>query len=312
MRSLDAEGLFKQGADLVAVDASSPIPLFRENSRTASAVAAEASILKSTTENFPCLSQVKARDFSFSFAKSCQLLLRVCSASRAQSMHLNRPPSRYGLTWTSLQQSKAYAVAAALLLLGCVESTSTASAKSLISTSAGRALLLRQFSGQGDGGQAKGGDVRFRANRRGPDVGFISLDPICYSCLLPSLPDPSGSPAAPVISSPPPSPEPSPVVSAPAPAPSPVPTPEAPAPLPQPMPTVVVTIPLLNPPPSQAVIKPAPQIQQTPIKTPPSTSLQPSSPIVLQTPGPLPILGVAASFAFSRKLKGRIRAAQDS
>ncbi|MEY4352975.1 MAG: hypothetical protein RLZZ609_1216 [Cyanobacteriota bacterium] len=213
-------------------------------------------------------------------------------------MYFNRLPSRHILLKACLPHARAYAVVASLLLLGFVGSTGTAFAKSLISTSAGRASLLQQFSGQGDGGQARGGDVRFRANRRGPDVGFIYLDPICYSCLLPSLPDPSYSPTAPEISSPPPSSEPSPVVSAPAPAPLPEPTMEVPTPL-------VSSLPL------KAVIEPAPQIQQTPIKIPTSASLQPKPSILLQTPGPLPILGVGATFAFSRKLRGRIRASLD-
>jgi hypothetical protein len=218
-------------------------------------------------------------------------------------MYPNRVPSHQSNLRTRLPFLRVYAVAAALLLSGFLEATSTAAAKSLVSTSAGRALLLQQFSGQGNGGQARGGDTRFRANRRGPDVGFISLDPICYSCLLPSLPSPSYTPVPPEISSPqpsaPPSPQPSPVVSSPVSAPLPEPTMEAPAPL-------VSSLPL------KAVIEPAPQIQEAPMKSLTSASLQPNPSTTSQTPGPLPILGVGATFAFSRKLRGRIRASLDN
>ena len=70
--------------------------------------------------------------------------------------------------------------------------------------------------------------------------------------------------------------------------------------------------PLVSSLPLKAVIEPAPQIQEAPMKSLTSASLQPNPSTTSQTPGPLPILGVGATFAFSRKLRGRIRASLDN
>jgi hypothetical protein len=188
-------------------------------------------------------------------------------------MKLTSQPSCHRLQRLCHPPCRVCAIALGLFLSGLMGSASTAPAMSLINTSAGRALLLQQFSGQGDGGQARGGDVRFRPNRRGPDVGFISLDPICYSCLLSSPPDPSGSPAAAEISSSPPAPEPSPVRSSPAPASLPEPTMQVPSPS--------ESLLLL-----ETVVEPAPQIKQAPIETPPSVSMQTKSSTPRQTHAP--------------------------
>lgn len=250
-----------------------------------------------------CLACRKVRPGYFCFCDFIShISLQIRSVQALLSMKLTSRPTCNRLQRLCHPPYRVCAIALALFLSDLMGSASTASAKSLINTSVGRALLLQQFSGQGDGGQARGGDVRFRANRRGPDVGFISLDPICYSCLLSpppdpsSPPEPSGSPVAAEVSSPPSAPEPSPVVS-------------SPAPPSLPEPTMVVPSPSENVLLLETVIEAASQVRQAPIVTPPSASIQTKSPSLRQTPAPLSLLGVGATLAFSRKLRGRIRGA---
>lgn len=156
-------------------------------------------------------------------------------------------------------------------------------------SSGSRAALLSLFQGVGSGVDHGSQPTRSRANRRHPDVGYLSRDSICLSCVggaFQASSSSSGSSASSVQT-----PEsvvsfthqPTPERSAPSPSPSPLPLQEPLAfgvPVEQPLAVVSASEPL-------------------------STVVS-----VRQTPGPLPILGAGAALGFSRKLRRRIRAAR--
>lgn len=150
-----------------------------------------------------------------------------------------------------------------------------------------RAALLSLFDDAGSSVDNGSQPTRSRANRRHPDVGYISRDTICLSCVdsaFRTLSPSSGSSALSVQT-------PESLVSF-----TNQPAPEPPSPSTSPLP--------LQGPIAFGVPKEQPQ-----------AALSVSEPIskvvsVRQTPGPLPILGAGAALGISRQLRRRIRAAR--
>ena len=200
-----------------------------------------------------------------------------------------------------------------------------------------RIALLSIFDQLGVGVNPADGATRSRANRRHPDVGFISSDPICLSCVMTVLAPPAVSPPAPRPSVPSPTVSSRPILPSPAPKPV-LPLPVAPKPslskpvgskpaapkppAPKPVtilqsrlpavlspPPVTITNPL-EPPQAVVLITIPPLTIPTEILPDPSASVVPSAQILKQTPGPLPILGAGMALAASRRLRGRIKAAR--
>lgn len=194
-------------------------------------------------------------------------------------------------------------ISALPLAAGSSEAAGAASAVALINSSAGRQALLQQFSGEQANGLAGGGDVLLRANRRHPDVGYISQDPICWACVLAPVlppPQPSAAPARPM--------------------------PAKPKPLASSakkaffLQVLAASKPVLAPPPPgqasplvslatlEMVQAPAPVMTLMVIEAPFLESITMESPPVQQAPAPFPILGGAMVFTVQRRLRQRIRA----
>jgi hypothetical protein len=216
-----------------------------------------------------------------------------------------------------------FAMAVAIFLAGLMGASGAASAKSLIKSESGRASLLNMFSGQDGSIPSLEEDVRFRANRRHPDVGYISLDPICLSCLFTPPPAPPQDSPAPSISLPPPPapPQDSPAPSislpppetfspSPAPAPSPSPVVSAPTPSPEVAPAVAEAVPNVNSVSFERVQDPPSVEALLESEVPLSVSMEMVSSPLRQAPAPLSLLGVGSAYGFSRKVRNRIRTAQ--
>lgn len=179
-------------------------------------------------------------------------------------------------------------------MAGFVEPVSALSASDLLGSSSGRASLLEHFSGGGSGATAGGEQTRFRPNRRHPDVGFTSLDPICVACVL----DQAASSADQVPATPKPSSAQQPSASD-----AWTPPPPAPAALPQEStPVPLVTLEVVQP--------PVPRMTLLAIESPLPFPLDEAPPPIRQAPAALPILGAGGTMALSRKLRNRIRAAR--
>ena len=189
-----------------------------------------------------------------------------------------------------------------------------------------RVALLAMFDQLGTGLASSDESTRSRANRRHPDVGFLSSDPICLSCVMtvldpPVLPPPQPRQPSPILqpanSSRPLLPAPKPAAAKPA-APKPaVAKPAAPKPTikTSPLPGVLtpaqvkIRIPL-EPQPTPDLIELTPQsipLEPVPLQEVPDI-LTAEAPI--QTPGPMPILGLGAAIGVSRRLRKRIKAAR--
>jgi len=161
-----------------------------------------------------------------------------------------------------------------------------------------RIALLSIFDQLGMGVDLGNDSTRSRANRRHPDVGFISSDPICLSCVMTAIAPPVFPPTAPRQEPPPPFPQPtifSPLTILESRVTALVPVdPEIGNPLvPQPTPVLIEL--------SSIAITPESLYSE-------SASEISSAQAPIQTPGPLPILGLGA-FGVSRRLRGRIKAA---
>lgn len=173
-----------------------------------------------------------------------------------------------------------------LVVAGAVPAMAAGSNVSLRSSDS-RAALLSLFQGVGSGVDHGSQPTRSRANRRHPDVGYLSRDPICLSCVggaFQASSSSSGSSASSVQT-------PESVVSF-----THQPAPERSAPSPSPLPLqepLAFGVPVGQP---LAVV----------------SASEPLSKVVSvrQTPGPLPILGAGAALGFSRKLRRRIRASR--
>jgi hypothetical protein len=180
-----------------------------------------------------------------------------------------------------------------------------------------RVALLSIFDQLGMGVDHGNDSTRSRANRRHPDVGFISSDPICLSCVMTVL----APPVLPPRQTPPP-PAPQPKISSPLlPSAAPKPVPPKPA-ASKPVTILESRLPAVLTPAQTKIGNPVPP-QRTPllVELSPLTIAPQSVPSVsvaeilpaqapIQTPGPLPILGLGAAFGFSRHLRGRLKAAQ--
>jgi hypothetical protein len=178
-----------------------------------------------------------------------------------------------------------------------------------------RIALLSIFDQLGVGVDHGNDSTRSRANRRHPDVGFISSDPICLSCVMTVLAPPVLPPPPPRQAPPPPVPEPT--ISSPPLFPSPAPEPQ---PVAEPLTVLESQLPAVLPPGQDNIVNPlSPQqfpavLELSPVTIAPM-DLPSDSEILLaqapvQTPGPLPILGLGAAFGVSRRLRGRLKAAQ--
>ena len=180
-----------------------------------------------------------------------------------------------------------------------------------------RVALLSIFDQLGVGVDQGNDSTRSRANRRHPDVGFISSDPICLSCVMTVL----APPVLPPRQSPPP-PVPQPKISSPLlPSAAPKPVPPKPA-ASKPVTILESRLPAVLTPGQTKIGNPLPP-QRTPLlvelspitiapQSAPSGSVSEILPAQapIQTPGPLPILGLGAAFGVSRRLRGRLKAAQ--
>ena len=207
-----------------------------------------------------------------------------------------------------------------LWTVGAMSPASAASPKLPSVQSRDTRLALLSLFDQSGASVGFGDDpTRSRANRRHPDVGFTSRDPICLSCVMTVLAPPALSPPAPPQAPPPPPPQPtiSSLPLLPPPAPTPVPplpvAPNPPAILQSGLPAVhpSAEIPISNPletPLAPSLIELPPvgfAMEAIPDASVPVIS---SSQVPLQTPGPLPILGAGMAFALTRRLRGRIKA----
>lgn len=180
-----------------------------------------------------------------------------------------------------------------------------------------RVALLAMFDQLGVGLGPGDPSTRSRANRRHPDVGFLSSDPICLSCVMtvlgpPALPPPP--PRQPLKVSAPLLPAPKPV------APKPVASkPAAPKPV-APRPSIITSrLPDVLMPPQlkfENPLEPRPTpdlVELFPLTMPPEL-LPPqggqdlvAAQAPVQTPGPLPVLGLGGAIAISRRLRKRIK-----
>lgn len=173
-----------------------------------------------------------------------------------------------------------------LVMVGSVPAMAAGRNGSLRSSDS-RAALLSLFRGVGSGVDHGSQPTRSRANRRHPDVGYLSRDPICLSCVGGAFRTPSSSSGSSASS---------------------VQTPES-----------VVSFthqsvpersgPSTSPLPLQEPIAFGVPVEQ------PLAALSAPEPLstvvsVRQTPGPLPILGAGAAWGISRQLRRRIRAAR--
>ena len=179
-----------------------------------------------------------------------------------------------------------------------------------------RVALLAMFDQLGTGLASSDESTRSRANRRHPDVGFLSSDPICLSCVMtvldpPVLPPPQPRQPSPILqpanSSRPLLPAPKPAAAKPA-APKPtITTSRLPGVL---TPAQVKIRNPLEPQPTPDLIELTPQsipLEPVPLQEVPDI-LTAEAPI--QTPGPMPILGLGAAIGVSRRLRKRIKAAR--
>lgn len=150
-----------------------------------------------------------------------------------------------------------------------------------------RLVLLSLFDQVGAGLGPPNDSTRSRPNRRGPDVGYIADDPICISCVMTVLGPPALPPAEPrkpavprlsTLSIPP-------VTPAPKPASKPV-----------------KSQPPVAKPPAHKPPERKPSIVASRSEIPPVAGQAP-----VQTPGPLPLLGLGAAFGFSRRLRRRLK-----
>lgn len=166
-----------------------------------------------------------------------------------------------------------------------------------------RLALLSLFDQIGAGLGPPNDSTRSRPNRRGPDVGYIADDPICISCVMTVLGPPAVSPAEPRRPAVPRLATPSaPLVT---PAPKPLPQSTSKPVLPKP--------PARKPPEPKPLIVPSrselPQVVLKPEDLPGDPPLF-SGQAPIQTPGPLPILGLGTAFGFSRRLRQRLKCAR--
>jgi hypothetical protein len=150
-----------------------------------------------------------------------------------------------------------------------------------------RAALLSLFRGAGSSVDHGSQPTRSRANRRHPDVGYLSRDSICLSCVSGAFqtPSPSSGSSASSVQAP------ESLVSL-----THQPAPERPGPSTSPLPLqepIAFGLPVEQP--------------LAALSAPESISTVVS---VRQTPGPLPILGAGAAFGISRQLRRRITAAR--
>lgn len=164
-----------------------------------------------------------------------------------------------------------------------------------------RLALLSLFDQVGAGLGPPSDSTRSRPNRRGPDVGYIADDPICISCVMTVLGPPALPPAEPrkpavprlsTLSIPPVTPAPKPA-SKPVKSQPPVSKPPAHKP-PERKPSIVASRSEIPP----VVPKPEPLPGDPPLF---------SGQAPVQTPGPLPLLGLGAAFGFSRRLRRRLK-----
>jgi len=185
-----------------------------------------------------------------------------------------------------------------------------------------RVALLAMFDQLGAGLGPGDPSTRSRANRRHPDVGYLSSDPICLSCVMtvlnpPALPPPP--PRQPLKVS-------TPLLQAQKPiAPKPVASKPvakklvASKPVPPKLSIVTSPLPDVLTPPQHKIenpLEPWPTpdlVELFPISMPPEP-LPPeggqdlvASQAPVQTPGPLPVLGLGGAIAISRRLRKRIK-----
>lgn len=227
------------------------------------------------------------------------------SPAAQMSFTLRQVPC-HPLCRTFLGPSTAAVSLLTLLLSGVFPPVQAAPRSPSLASSATRDSLLALFQGTSDGHVQQGQPTRSRANRRGPDVGYVSRDRICLECLLGT-----SSPSVPQATSPKSSPKP-PVAS------TPTPSPPAPSPPPPPEPQVSVQNESSQPPATvlHAVID-APQPPETAemgleLQAEPQEATPFRAPMeaASQAPGPLPILGGGVAFGFSRHLRRRIKASK--
>jgi hypothetical protein len=175
-----------------------------------------------------------------------------------------------------------------LVMAGAVPAMAAGRDGSLRSSDS-RAALLSLFDDAGSSVDHGSQPTRSRANRRHPDVGYLSRDSICLSCVESAFRTPSpssGSSASSVQTS-------ESLVSftqQPAPERSGPSTSTSPLPLQEP---IAFGVPMEQP---LAALS-APELISTVVS-------------VRQTPGPLSILGAGAALGISRQLRRRIRAAR--
>lgn len=178
-----------------------------------------------------------------------------------------------------------------------------------------RAALLAMFDQLGVGLAPSDEATRSRANRRHPDVGFLSSDPICLSCVMTVLAPPVSPPPSPTKAVKPATPL--------LPAPKSV-APKSVAPKPAALKPSIITSRLpdvLMPPQSKIEnpLEPQPNpelVALVPLSIPPEL-IPPQGPqnfvaaqAPVQTPGPLPVLGLAGAIAISRRLRKRIQSSR--
>lgn len=190
-----------------------------------------------------------------------------------------------------------------LTVAGFGQPASAASLNDLLTSIKGRSALLQSFSGGGGGSLSHQDDTRFRANRRHPDVGYISLDSICLSCVIAQSSAPVLAPA-PVISSPPAPP----VVVDPSPPPLLAPPPPIPESLPEPSGLESPPVSIVQVIPLEERQAPASLMTLMQIEVPIPTPSQETPPPISQAPAPLSILGVTTALGMSRALRNKIRA----
>lgn len=196
-----------------------------------------------------------------------------------------------------------------LTVAGFGQPATAASLNDLLTSNTGRSALLERFSGGGGGSLSRQDETRFRANRRHPDVGYIALDSICLSCVIPQIPAPDLPPApvlvpAPVLSSPPAAP----VVVDPSPPPPLAPPPPIPESLPEPSALESAPIAIVHVIPLEERQASTPLMTLMQIEAPIPTPSQETPPPISQAPAPLSILGVTTALGMSRALRNRIRA----
>lgn len=180
-----------------------------------------------------------------------------------------------------------------------------------------RVALLAMFDQLGAGLGPGDPSTRSRANRRHPDVGFLSSDPICLSCVMTVLDPPALPPPPPRL----PLKVSTPLLTAPKPiTPKPVPSKPVASKPAAPKPSIITSrLPDVLMPPQPKIenpLEPRPTpdlVELFPLSMPPEPLLPQggqelvASQAPVQTPGPLPVLGLGGAIAMSRRLRKRVK-----